>query len=106
MLINISSLIKSALRETDQPGRIGGEEFAVILPETDLIGAKTIAERLRKTIQQTIITLSCGQHVSVTCSMGVAQLTNQDTDTSTLLARADQALYNAKRAGRNRVELA
>jgi diguanylate cyclase (GGDEF)-like protein len=91
-----------SLREADLAGRIGGEEFLTILPETDLAGALPFAERLRKAIAGTPIPLPAGL-LDLTCSLGIAERTAEDFDAGQLLARADAALYQAKRGGRNRV---
>ena len=94
-----------ALRQSDSIGRIGGEEFAVILPETALESAREVAERLRLHIQEKPI---IGRHEAVTCtvSIGLAQLSARDGGIEDLLHRADTALYVAKNKGRNRVEIA
>jgi diguanylate cyclase (GGDEF)-like protein len=85
--------------------RYGGEEFVVILPETDAKGAETAAERLRALIAGTAVEVG-GESIWVTVSAGVAALREQDEGLDALVARADQALYGAKRAGRNRVMVA
>ena len=89
------------IREADCIGRLGGEEFAILLPETNLEQARTMAERIRQSIEQTAIEASPG--LKITCSIGVAQKTADDYTFDALLVRADSALYEAKRAGRNRV---
>ena len=90
------------LREADLAGRIGGEEFLVLLPETDLTGARPFAERLRKAIASQPIVLPSGA-LEVTCSLGIAERKVSDLEAGQLVARADAALYRAKRGGRNRV---
>ncbi len=90
------------LREADLAGRIGGEEFLMVLPETDLTGARPFAERLRKAIASFPIPLPTGP-LTVTCSLGIAERTSAETEAGQLLARADAALYRAKAGGRNRV---
>jgi two-component system, cell cycle response regulator len=90
------------LREADLAGRIGGEEFLMVLPETDLSGARPFAERLRKAIASTPIPLPSGA-LSITCSLGIAERTAVDLEAGQLLARADAALYQAKSSGRDRV---
>jgi diguanylate cyclase (GGDEF)-like protein len=98
----ISGVIKDAVRESDVAGRYGGEEFGVILTETDLKGAFCFAERLRKTIMKSPVKLDGAEH-SVTVSIGLA-LYNQDMERhEDLIARADEALYESKQGGRNRV---
>ncbi len=92
----------ATLREADLAGRIGGEEFLMVLPETDLSGARPFAERLRKAIASTPIPLPSGP-LQVTCSLGIAQRSAADLEAGRLLARADAALYRAKADGRDRV---
>jgi diguanylate cyclase (GGDEF)-like protein len=92
----------ASLREADLAGRIGGEEFLMVLPETDLAGARPFAERLRKAIGATPMALPAGG-LTVTCSLGIAERTAADLEPGQLLARADAALYRAKAAGRNQV---
>ena len=94
--------VKTNLRTTDLAGRIGGEEFLLILPETDMDGALLLAERLRATTGEVPFDLGT-ENLKVTCSLGVAQRTPDDRDGGALLARADGALYAAKRSGRDRV---
>lgn len=94
--------ITAKLRGTDIAGRIGGEEFLIILPETDLDGAMQLGERLRATIADEPMMVE-GIHLVVTCSLGVAERSMEDRDGGALLARADAALYGAKHRGRNRV---
>jgi len=94
--------LTASLREADLAGRIGGEEFLMVLPETDLTGARPFAERLRKAIAGTPVALPSGD-LGVTCSLGIAERTTADQDPGQLLARADAALYRAKAGGRNQV---
>ncbi|MDR3451042.1 MAG: diguanylate cyclase [Alphaproteobacteria bacterium] len=104
----IQGVVKRALeslRQSDSIGRIGGEEFAVLLPETGLAAAFDVAERLRAHMQGKPI---IAERVVIPCtvSIGVAQLSAQDGGIEDLLHRADLALYTAKKCGRNRVEMA
>jgi len=93
------------LRGSDHVGRIGGEEFLVVLPETVAREAIGVADDLRLGMEEDPITLpGTGNVVRVTCSLGVAELRDTDADAGSLLARVDVALYRAKAAGRNRVE--
>lgn len=94
--------VKNNLRTTDLAGRIGGEEFLLILPETDMDGAMLLAERLRAATGEFPFDLGT-ETLKVTCSLGVAQRTPDDRDGGALMARADGALYAAKRSGRDRV---
>ncbi len=104
----LQALVKRALeslRQSDILGRLGGEEFAVILPETNLAAATASAERLRQHIAKRSL---IAEHNAIACtvSIGVAQLHAGDSTIDDLLNRADEALYRAKNEGRNRVETA
>jgi len=103
VLQSLSSVCGATLREIDAVGRIGGEEFAVVLPQTDGSRAFVVAERLRKAIMDTPLALRDGTAVHFTVSIGVATLMGDQTDLDGLLACADKALYAAKNGGRNRV---
>ncbi|HJV23250.1 MAG TPA: GGDEF domain-containing protein [Holophagaceae bacterium] len=93
------------LRGSDHVGRIGGEEFLVVLPETVAREAISVADDLRLGMEQDPVSLpGTSQVVQATCSLGVAELRDSDSDAGSLLARVDVALYRAKAAGRNRVE--
>lgn len=92
-------------RPADFVARYGGEEFIIVLPDTDVIGAQQVAERIRLLIAKLMIPLAEGQ-VNVTASIGVAVSLNGETTTAELIDYADQALYHAKAAGRNNVQLA
>lgn len=96
----IAVISKALLRETDTCGRLGGEEFAVLLPETDIEGAWAMAERLRSAIANTPMTAGHAT-VKITISVGVAQSLPVDACLEVTLRRADKALYEAKAAGRN-----
>jgi diguanylate cyclase (GGDEF)-like protein len=91
------------LRKVDLLGRLGGEEFAALLPGTDPEGAQLLAERLRQTIASSPAHTAAGL-VGVTISIGVTLFALTDSAADTVLARADRALYRAKDQGRNRVE--
>ena len=91
----------SELRSTDFFGRIGGEEFAIVLPETNKQGAVETAERVRGNLEKSEISHE-GNEFFITASMGVSEYRNGDTQES-LLNRADLAMYHAKETGRNRV---
>lgn len=101
----VAQCVQDNIREFDILGRYGGEEFALILPNTDISGAYEIANRIREIIASQVI--QTGQEeVSITASLGVAHLIEiSDTSIEELLDYADQALYAAKKAGRNRVEV-
>lgn len=95
--------IRSVVRQTDIVGRLGGEEFALLLPETPLDGAALVGERLRHALADNRVPAAAGVTFSFTASVGVSQLGASDAVLDSLLARADEALYRAKRGGRNRV---
>ena len=103
VLANVGATLRSVLRARDFAGRNGGEEFAVLLPDTEVGAALEIAERVRATVAE--ISLP-GTDVSVTASIGVAGFPGQASTLDRLERLADAALYLAKRQGRNRVELA
>jgi diguanylate cyclase (GGDEF)-like protein len=100
MLRAVSRLLTSLARQGDTVARWGGEEFVVVLPETDLPGARRFAERLRRTIEAHAVG---DMHTSASC--GVATMLPEDT-VEELLSAADRALYQAKSNGRNRTETA
>ena len=103
VLRHISRLLGEALRSPDICGRVGGEEFAVLLPETDAAAALEIAERLRSSIAANAAVPEEGPPVRYTISVGVTTLGLGDSNIDTLLGQADKGLYQAKRTGRNRV---
>ena len=90
------------LRKIDLAGRLGGEEFAILLPETGLEPALHFAERLRQHIE-TMTVASNGEQIQITVSIGLTGITHADTQADATLARADTALYQAKAGGRNQV---
>jgi diguanylate cyclase (GGDEF)-like protein len=93
---------RAALRAADVLGRLGGEEFAILLPDTELSGALVVAERVRATVEGALVQNGEGRSIGVTISVGVAQM-QADESLEALLKRADLALYAAKDRGRNRV---
>ena len=97
----VAAILEGAIRETDVLGRLGGEEFAIILPEADGDPVE-IADRLRLAIADTTVTAPSGP-VRFTTSVGVAELKPDDTLDS-LLRRADEGLYRAKDGGRNQTQ--
>ena len=96
----IASLLSLHARETDLVARIGGEEFAIVLPETDIAGALLLAERIREEVAQ-----SASYRSRMTVSIGAAGLTRDVVETAQLIKASDTALYQAKELGRNRVSL-
>ena len=100
----VGQLFLKTLRHSDFVGRIGGEEFAVILPQTDAERALELAVRLRQMVESAEIARGEGTPLRVTISIGVTTLGQMDnTNLDTLISQADSALYEAKRNGRNRV---
>jgi diguanylate cyclase (GGDEF)-like protein len=104
VLVTFCQLATSQLRPTDLFGRMGGEEFASLLPDTTRQDAIWLAERLRAAFEATCHT-AAEQPITATVSVGVATSDDASFDLSALLIAADQALYHAKALGRNRVEL-
>lgn len=101
----IANIFQSTLREVDIAGRLGGEEFAVLLPETCIDEALDVAERLRSKIAETNVLIDHALHVSVTISIGVSTKLSPNEDLDDLLCRADLGLYEAKAGGRNIVSV-
>lgn len=95
--------LKQTIRNTDPAARIGGEEFAVLLPNCSLDKAARIAERIRSTVSDAPIVLTNGDELSVTISLGAAHYPNNTEQPGSLPILADQMLYKAKETGRNRV---
>lgn len=102
-LRNVAATLTKNLRPHDMMARYGGEEFAILLPDTDLTVAKLVAERLRSSAEQAQINHG-SLEFRITISIGIAP-SQQEEALETLIAEADQALYRAKQAGRNRVEI-
>jgi len=105
VLEQIVHVCQGALRQHDRLGRMGGEEFLVVLPDTDIEGGLQVAERLRACVAATRPVVG-GVELQLSISLGVAQLRAADTGATSLVRRADAALYHAKDNGRNRVEAA
>jgi diguanylate cyclase (GGDEF)-like protein len=104
VLRGVARLLQSCARCTDVVCRYGGEEMCLILPETDATGAAQIAERIRVKIEKHVFTGGNGEKLKVTVSIGVASFHEGLATRGALIERTDEALYRAKRAGRNRVE--
>jgi diguanylate cyclase (GGDEF)-like protein len=98
----VARLLHEHVRESDVAGRYGGEEFGVVLSDTDSAGGQIFAERLRKAVEASLVQYN-GQDIRFTVSLGVADLSQPANDHAELIARADQALYTSKKTGRNRV---
>ena len=105
VLKSMTAAITACMRETDIAARIGGEEFAVLLPHTELKDACNLAERIRAAVEKIVIVID-DQHVNLTVSIGVAQMSSNIKEVENLMKLADGAMYCAKNLGRNRVEIA
>jgi diguanylate cyclase (GGDEF)-like protein len=106
VLERVGRLLRRSVREADVPCRFGGEEFAVILPETERLGAYTVAERVRRQLADDCRLRPIeGRLVEIQLSGGIAVYPIDAGDASALVARADQALYQAKSLGRNRISV-
>jgi len=105
VLISAARAVEGICRDSDVPGRIGGEELAVLLLQTDVIEAELVAQRIRRRIAQ-VDHMVPGDHINVTASFGVATSGPGREDVDTLMAAADEALYEAKNSGRNCVVVA
>jgi diguanylate cyclase (GGDEF)-like protein len=103
VLAAVGALLGESLRASDFASRAGGEEFCVLLPSTDVAGALEIAEKLRAAIERVEVP---GVEREVSASFGVATYPEHAIDALTLMRKADRALYGAKQAGRNRIEVA
>jgi diguanylate cyclase (GGDEF)-like protein len=102
ILREVARTIKKSSRAVDIPARYGGEEFVLILPETDQLGAMVAAEKIRRSVGEMKIPYE-KEKLRVTISLGVATFPNQAVDKESLIKSADEALYLAKRKGKNRV---
>jgi len=105
-LVEVGAVLRSVVREIDVVSRFGGDEFTVILPQTGAAGAKVIAERLRQRIASTVFLRAHGLEVRLTASLGIAAYPDHGRTEEDLVSRADQAMYVAKEAGKNRVQTA
>lgn len=103
VLAELGQRMRANLRGVDVPCRIGGEEFLIALPDTDVAGACEVAERLRRAVLTGPFNDAEPQPLSLTVSIGVAGLESRSDTLDAVLKRADEALYQAKRGGRNRV---
>jgi two-component system, cell cycle response regulator len=102
VLRRVGEIIQSSLRDVDVAARFGGEEFAILLPETDKSDAVAIAERIRQRVEAADIQ-AAGQRIKVTTSAGVCAMPERNVEPGNIVRTADQLLYEAKRTGRNRV---
>lgn len=104
VLVDFASAVHSTLREIDTIGRLGGEEFGVILPNSDAANAETVAQRIRRAIEARSIEAGSAE-LRITISIGVTLITGTDPTPDAPLIRADHALYAAKEGGRNNVSV-
>ncbi len=100
ILQSLAQIMQSSFRQADQVSRWGGEEFAILLPQTTLHNANTVAEKLRKTIESSVYKHKA-QHIKYTISLGVSEFLSSDDSFEAVIKRADDALYQAKNEGRN-----
>jgi diguanylate cyclase (GGDEF)-like protein len=103
MIRRVADAIRAALREYDVPARFGGDEFAILMPETTLAEAITVAERIRRGVESIVLKGADGASPAASVSVGVALFPSHGRTASDLLAAADRAVYQAKALGRNRV---
>ncbi|GAB7527997.1 sensor domain-containing diguanylate cyclase [Pseudomonas sp. 3A(2025)] len=101
----VAEAMRTHIRSADIAGRYGGEEFSVLLPDTNKAGAQIFAERLRKAVEELHVDHD-GQQIRCTISLGVADLSQPSKDYKSLIEAADQALYQSKKNGRNQVTVA
>ena len=104
-ITHVSAICNDIKRTSDIAARIGGDEFALLLPETESSQAMVVAERLRAAVQQRLLALD-NEMLEITLSIGLAQATLSQPSITALMRAADEALYDAKRRGRNRIALA
>lgn len=102
-LLRLTTLgIRRLLRETDVAARYGGDEFILLLPETNAAGARELGERIRRAVEKKPLDVR-GRHVATSVSLGVAGFPEHGDDLHSILNKADQAMYLSKKTGRNRV---
>ncbi len=106
VLVSFSTLLRRSLRGNDHAARIGGEEFAVVLPACSAQRAHQIAERIQRSVREATIALDNGTSIRITTSIGTTTCMPTSEKIDDLLAAADLALYRAKAAGRDRIEFA
>ena len=102
-LRHFAAILRDALRKNDIAGRVGGEEFAVVLPETDVVDAMAFACRVQRLIMETPL-VEGDRTITLTLSIGIAVMTAADASADASLSRSDKALYRAKEGGRDRIE--
>ncbi len=106
ILRSVATVLKKRLRESDLLGRVGGEEFLAVLPETNLEGARILAENLRTAVEQHTVRVVGTERISVTISLGIVIVDKpQPGEIDAYIKQADRALYHSKHAGRNRATI-
>ena len=105
VLRQVAALVSRSVRVGDVVGRYGGEEFMVILPDTDAEGARRVAERLRATVMRSPLRIAGGEDLQATVSIGIAAGTGAELRLDVLVAEADAAMYMAKSRGRNQTRV-
>lgn len=105
VLVQLAKMVTTIIRSGDTFARIGGEEFALILPFSGLDSAQVMADRICFEVAKRHFVTACGKVINLSVSIGMSVLEHQDNSTSPLFERADQALYQAKRSGRGQVQI-
>ena len=100
VLKDMAKIALSSVREQDINIRWGGEEFLILLPQTNLLGAIAVANKVKTSIEKHLFT---DKSLQITASFGVAQFINEDDNENTIISKADALLYEAKRTGKNKV---
>jgi len=104
VIISLAQKLKEWTRKSDIICRFGGEEFVILLPETNIDGALVISEKIRQIVEDEVINLEFGRELKFTVSIGVSEVKNEeDVNIEASIQRADEALYEAKQSGRNKV---
>jgi diguanylate cyclase (GGDEF)-like protein/PAS domain S-box-containing protein len=101
----LGGLLREMVRKADMAGRYGGDEFLLVMPETDIGGARDFAERLRRQVEKASLQRASGEVIRFSLSFGIAGFQRGTDNTDTVISRADDALYKAKKEGKNRVEV-
>ena len=103
VLVSVGKLLRDRLRTNDIPARLGGEEFALLLPETGLQEAVGVADKVRQMVMEQVFASEAGRHFDTSITCGVSSFHGAEEKVEAMLHRADRNLYEGKRAGRNRV---
>jgi len=102
-LVEVGAVIKNMVREIDVVCRFGGDEFTVILPQTGLEGARIIADRIRRRLEETVFLEAFGFLVRITASFGIASFPDHAGSEKALIQKADEAMYKVKGSGKNAI---